>query len=245
VTEVELRCATDEAALARSAAAVVIAALGRALALRGRARWVLAGGSTPQRLYRLLADRPSAVDWSKVDFFWSDERLVPPSSPASNYGVTREALLDPLGIDPLRCHRVEGESAPRRAAKRYQEEVANALATGGWDLLLLGLGADGHTASLFPPRREGEDDDGRWVALTRAPSPPVERLTLTLSALSRARSVLFLVSGARKASAVSRALAGDPTLHAASVTASGGPVVWCLDEPAAVASTTIESSGSP
>ena len=205
---------------------LTISALRRGLEKSGRARWVLAGGGTPLPLYRELATQHrETLDWSRVDFFWGDERSVPPADGASNFGAAQAALLRPLGIAVGQIHRIEGEIAPDVAAERYERVVARALAVGDWDLVLLGIGADGHTASLFPPNHGAGSQ--ALVAVTEAPAEPRQRVSLTLAALNRAREVVFLVSGAAKATAVRRTREGDPRLPATQIRPRG-QLTWCL-----------------
>ena len=244
VTEVDLRASATGEELVQAAADLMVSTLAGAIEHRGRARWVLAGGTTPLALYRRLAADPTALDWSRVEFFWGDERCVPPSAEASNFRAAREALLDPLGIAESRCRRIRGELEPVEAAARYSAAVARVLAGSAWDLVLLGLGSDGHTASLFPPRLpelpavpalpgQTRQENAPWAVATRAPSPPHARVSLTLPALNRARRILFLVSGQAKAAALARVVAGDPALHASAVAPRAGTVTWCVDSDAA------------
>jgi 6-phosphogluconolactonase len=162
---------------------------------------VLAGGSTPRRCYELLAEK--SLSWGKVAVLFGDERCVPPDDPESNYRMARETLLD--RVAPGSVHRIPGELGPEEGAELYQPVV-------GWysplDLVLLGIGPDGHTASLFPGRPELQAP-GLAVGVRDAPKPPPERVSLTLGALQGARRVIFLVTGADKAEAVARAGRGE------------------------------------
>jgi 6-phosphogluconolactonase len=228
-----VRVADDVEELAVAAAELVVATLGRALRRRGIARWVLAGGTTPTALYRLLGTRHrDSLDWSRVRFFWGDERAVPPDHEDSNYGSARALLLSPLGVAAHQISRIRGEVSAIAAAGEYDLSVARALVAGDWDLLLLGLGADGHTASLFPPASRHLSPDG-WAIATEAPSSPRERVSLSLRALNRSRQVLFLVAGRDKAEAVRRVLAADIDLPASLVSPAGDRVEWYLDRAAA------------
>lgn len=234
----DLRVERTPEASARVAAGVVVEALRAGLDRGPRARWVLAGGTTPLALYRLLAEDPEALDWSRVDFFWGDERCVEPTDPASNYRMAREALLDPLGIEPDRCFRIEGELAPAVAAERYGRRVAGVLERSDWDLVLLGLGGDGHTASLFPPRPTPEEEG--WVVATEALDPPRRRVSMTLAALARTRRTLFLVAGASKSEALADVLGGVAALHASALLRRAPRVTWCVDRAAAARVRAIE-----
>ena len=166
-----------------------------------------------------------------------DERAVPPDHPESNYGMARETLLAHVSIPTGNVHRIRGEEGARAAARDY-EDVLRAFfgAAPRLDLGLLGMGADGHAASLFPGGR-GLDDPSRWVVPEVPPAPGVERITLTLRALAAASRVVFLVAGASKAPALARVLGGGPdaaALPAARVHPSAGSVLWLVDRAAAL-----------
>ncbi len=224
-------------AVAERAAEWVSATLDRALAERGRAGLALSGGTTPRLLYERLAEPPYArwSGWGRCDVFWVDERAVPPEDEASNYRLAEVALFSRLA-EPPRLHRMRGEAADLEAeAARYARELA-AWSEGGpprLDLVLLGLGADGHTASLFPHAPALTASDA-WVLAITAPATP-RRLTLTLPVLDAARAAAFLVTGAEKAEAVRRVFA--PRGSAAEVPARAvrprGPTEWFLDAAAA------------
>lgn len=228
----------DLEALSR-AVADEIAAITRAdVRERGRASIALSGGKTPERLFQLLAARgPDALPWSQVDLWWCDERMVPASDPASNVGRARSALIDPLRLSPARIHPIAGELAdPEAAARAYHDALALALgAPPILDLCLLGLGGDGHTASLFPDSAALAETD-RYAVAARAPAGLAvpERVTLTLPVLRAARRVRFLVAGGDKAEAVAAALEGprDPRRHPAQMI-DAGDVGWRLDQAAA------------
>jgi 6-phosphogluconolactonase len=161
----------------------------------------LSGGSTPRPAYELAASLKP--DWSAVDVWWGDERCVPPDDERSNYRLAREALLDRLAGLPRAVHRIEGELDPEEAARRYDEELGGVT----FDLVLLGLGPDGHTASLFPGDAALEETERLAVAVQR---PDVARVTLTPPPLKAAAHVVFLVVGTDKADAVQRAFAAEP-----------------------------------
>jgi len=211
----EVRVFPDAGALAAAAADEVVRALGAAIAERGTASLVLSGGSTPRPVYRLLGEPPrrGAVDWGAVQIFWGDERAVPPSHPESNFRLAREALLSRVPLAPGSVHRIAGELPAAEAAAAYETALRAALGEElAFDLVLLGLGADGHTASLFPgdDAGEGRTAAGRAAVAASAPEPPRGRVTLTYEALAAAREVVFLVVGEGKAEAAARALAGVP-----------------------------------
>jgi 6-phosphogluconolactonase len=207
----------DAEQVAGAAAAAVADAARDAVAQRGVITLVLAGGDTPRRLYERLASE-RVIDWSRAELFWGDERPVPPDHPDSNFGMARAALLDPLGIDPRRIHRIEAERGDLAGAARdYEQELAKVA--GGTldgpapqlDLVLLGVGADGHTASLFP-RTAALSESIRWVVANDVPERGTRRITITFPLIERARSVLVLVSGEPKAAALAEVLEGawDP-----------------------------------
>jgi 6-phosphogluconolactonase len=223
-----------------------VAAAQVAEAARGAAReravflLALAGGDTPRRLYRRLAADP-VVDWSRAELFFGDERPVPPGHPDSNYRMARETLLDPLRIDPRRVHRIEAERADLDAvAREYEAELTrvagvppDALAP-RLDLVLLGLGEDGHTASLFP-RTAALSESRRWVVANDVPRLGGRRVTITFPLIERARRVLVLVCGAAKAAILAEVLEGpwDPERLPAQRLARGPRVLWLVDAPAA------------
>lgn len=181
------------------AADVGAAAAERVLALRPRTL-ALAGGSTPRELYRRLATTP--LDWAEMDVFFSDERCLPPTHPESNYAMAREALLRHV---PARVHPMPGAACDAAA---YEQELRTVFpqTPPAFDLILLGLGADGHTASLFPGDR-ALDERERWVV--RVERPDYARLTFTLPLLSAARAIILLVCGTRKRQALGPLLAGE------------------------------------
>jgi 6-phosphogluconolactonase len=240
MTPAVVRRVRDAEAVARAAAEELVGAAARAVAARGRFTLALSGGSTPRRLYALLAD-PGApfrgrIPWDRTHVFFGDERSVPPDHPDSNYRMARGALLDHIAAASV--HRIRGEEPG--AADAYEAELRRffRIPAGGapprLDLVLLGLGPDGHTASLFPGT-PAVDETSRWTASPFVPRLGTRRVTLTLPVLDRAREVLFLVSGGEKAPALARVLAAAPgaaALPAALVRPAGG-AVWIVDEAAA------------
>lgn len=222
----------------RTAAERVIRAAGAALAARGRFDWVLSGGSTPAALYRLLASPGYAerVDWSRVHFFWSDERCVPPDHAESNFRMAREALLDAVVVSSNHIHRLQGELPPPAAAQRYEAELAGCfgLEPGSgfpaFDLILLGMGADGHTASLFPGT-PALTETRRWVVANEVATLGATRLTFTLPLLNASRAVLFLVAGADKAARLEQVVLrrAAPPWPAQLVRPHGAEPDWLVD----------------
>jgi 6-phosphogluconolactonase len=234
----------DAEAASRAAARQVADAVRQAVAERGQFALVLSGGNTPRRLYELLAAPPlrDEVDWPKVLFFWGDERPVPPDHPQSNYRMAREALLGPLGIREGQVRRMKGEAVNLAAAALdYQNDISQALGNPAhgeppaFDLVLLGMGADGHTASLFPAT-PALTETRQWVAANRVLKLDCTRLTMTPMLLNRARQVQFLVTGADKADALAEVLEGPldvVRLPAQIIRPSAGKVDWFLDAAAA------------
>ncbi|MBI5141967.1 MAG: 6-phosphogluconolactonase [Nitrospirae bacterium] len=205
----------------------------------GRIPVALAGGATPEGLYRLLAAEPwrSRIDWERIDFFWGDERCVSPEHPASNYGMARRALLDPLGIPASQVFRIRGELPPDVAASEYDSAIESYFGGGNnvhFAIALLGLGADGHTASLFP----GSPlllETGRCAAAVLPGPDGMNRVTLTLPAINSSDHVIFLVTGSGKAEIAARLVAAKPSadIPASLVRLAGGEVEVFLDEGAA------------
>lgn len=227
--------------VAEAAAEHFVATAAMAMNAYSRCAVALAGGSTPENLYRLLASHPyrRQVDWSRVEVFFGDERCVRSESEFSNYGKARAALLDHVPLQPGRLHPMQGNLKPGDGAWLYEEELRRVFGPEPplprFDLILLGMGDDGHTASLFPGM-PAVDETERWVVDTAVPSyvkPNVPRLTLTLPVINAAHSVLFLVTGASKAERVREVLAGGSQLPAARVTPARGALIWLLDEDAA------------
>ncbi|MGH3009419.1 MAG: 6-phosphogluconolactonase [Gaiellaceae bacterium] len=167
---------------------------------------VLTGGSTPKRAYEIAAE--IEPDWSRVELWWGDERCVPPDDERSNYGMAKEALLDRLDTAPAAVHRIQGELGRDGGAAEYERELRD---VGTFDLVLLGLGPDGHIASLFPDFPTLDITDRDAVGTEPGYEPFVDRVTLTLPRLAATRELLFLVTGEDKADAVARALAGEPS----------------------------------
>jgi 6-phosphogluconolactonase len=229
----QLRLAADPAALARLAARGVARPAGDAVRVRGRFLWSLAGGATPRAAYALLAEPGAAVAWDRVEVFFGDERCVPPDHPDSNYRMAAEALLSRVPLAAGKVHRIRGEDDPAEAAAAYEAEL-RALARGEvprLDLVLLGMGPDGHVASLFP----GSQALGERRRLAVAVERPAGRgVTLTLPVLNAARAVAFLVAGVEKAERIREILTGeaDPLVPARLVRPTGD-LLWLLDEAAA------------
>ncbi len=235
----------DPEALAEAAAARFVDAARASIAAHGRFAVALAGGHTPAATYRLLA-ATAAVEWARVHLFWGDERLVPPDHPDSNYRMVRETLLAGAPVPAANVHPVPtGRGSAEASAAAYEETLERwfGLAAGAgrgterprFDLVLLGLGEDGHTASLMPGC-PALAETARLVSSCAPEHLAHPRITLTLPAINAARRVLFLIAGAGKAEALSRVLAGEEppdALPAAGVRPDGGELAWLVDEAAA------------
>jgi len=237
----------DPEATGRAVAEAIAEAAGSVLERSDRFSLVLSGGHTPETLFRQLAtDFRAEIDWPHVHLFWTDERAVGPDDPSSNFGLARRSLIQPLGLSDAQVHRIHGERRPvARAAAEYEAELRAYWSAAGskeppkstFDFVVLGVGPDGHTASLFPPM--GADRPSReWVAPVAPPAlpPAVERVTLTLSVLNRSEEVAFLVCGSEKQGIVQRILRGHDQgakrLPAGRVRALGR-LRWFLDAAAA------------
>jgi 6-phosphogluconolactonase len=223
VSALEVIVVADAEALASVAADRIVSAIaGSARPFR----LALAGGSTPKRLYAKLA-KDERVDWKRVELFWGDERVVPPDHEKSNYRMVREALLDHISIPTAQVHRIEVEQGGVDAASDYFTLVDDRPL----DLVLLGMGDDGHTASIFP-----DSEDATGVYVTRSPVPPTERVTLALDVINRAEEALLLVSGVNKSERLAEVYEQWHGRQAAVLPAARvrpGRLSWLVDEGAA------------
>lgn len=206
----------DAAALAWRAAQYFVEMVEEAVDAHGWARVAISGGSTPKAAFALLADPQhpfrARMPWEKLDLYWVDERCVPPDDAESNYRMTREALLDHVPLKPEQIHRMEGELNPEEAAARYESGLRNAFRLEGaetprFDLISLGMGPDGHTASLFP-HTAALHEMGRLTVANHVPQKDTWRVTLTWPVINHARSVFFLIGGADKAEVLKEVLSG-------------------------------------
>jgi 6-phosphogluconolactonase len=234
----------NPAELSQRAGAEFVALARAAIVACGRFTVALSGGSTPRRLYGLLAAPPlrDAVDWGRVEFFWGDERAVPPEHPDSNYGAAAAALLDKIGATPSLVHRMRGEDPDLdRAARDYQLTIARRFGVDvdgpppALDLILLGMGPDGHTASLFP-LSPALEERRRWVVRNHAARLGTDRITLTVPILNQGRDIRLLVTGADKAETLKAVLEGpvDPErLPVQLIAPTSGRLRWLLDRAAA------------
>jgi len=242
--QIEYIVEPDGSALARRAAEQLVDIAEEAVAKRGRARIAISGGSTPKAAFQLLADpgQPflKRMPWEKLDLYWVDERTVPPDHPESNYRMTREAMLDRVPLKPEQIHRMEGELEPDVAASRYESLLRNTFRLEGaetprFDLVQLGMGDDGHTASLFP-HTEALHEMGRLVTANQVPQKDTWRVTLTWPVINQGSSVFFLIGGKNKAELVKEVFTGprDPErLPSQLIWPSGGILTLILDKDAA------------
>jgi 6-phosphogluconolactonase len=229
----------DAQCVARTAAQRIAVWAGQAIATRSRFSIALAGGSTPRATYQRLASGPNKdrIDWTRVHVFWGDERCVSPQDPDSNYGMAYASLLSKVPIPDQNVHRIQGEADAATAAQAYADELQSFFGA-DWprfDLVLLGVGNDGHTASLFPSSAVLHERERAVVAVTADDQDRLAcRVTLTVPAINTARVVMFLVTSGQKASMVQRVLEGPPGCFPAQfIRPVGGELYWLLDAAAA------------
>ena len=228
----------DAAALARKAADMLIEQARHAIAARGRFTLALSGGSTPRTLYTLLAAEPfrSQIDWDKIEFYWGDERTVPPDHPDSNFRMAQEALLSKVPVPEEHVHRIMAELPPEETAKEYACEItANLLRDSlHFDCILLGLGPDGHTASLFPASEALKATEATVVA-NWVEKFKTWRITMTAPLINAARAVMFLAAGDEKAAPLEEVLEGvrRPQVYPAQLIDPEGELYWLIDGAAA------------
>ncbi len=224
-------------AISQEAAQYIVRVATESIAARGRFTIALSGGTTPRKLYGLLGSEPfsSQIDWVLTHIFWSDERCVPPDSEESNYHLAHEVLLSKIPIPAIQVHRMPAEMPDRnRASEEYANEMRRVFGTNeipDFDLIQLGMGPEGHTASLFPHQASLHEQQ-RLVMPVSVPKPPPDRLTFTPPLLNSARNILFLVTGSDKSEAVHAVLEGpyNPDEYPAQlVRPKDGEVTWMLD----------------
>jgi len=246
----DVRIFPDVESLSRAAAQGLMDRINATAEGGGRFYLALAGGNTPRVLYRVLAaDYRHEIPWEQVHVFWGDERYVPYDDPHSNYRMARETLLDHVPIPAKNIHPMPTDYTEPEDAARANERTLKNFFTGLWprfNVVLLGLGSDGHTASLFPGSSALEEKE-RWVVAAKGPAEPRQRLTLTLPVLTHSDQIYFLVAGPDKAEALCRALADTPdprNCPAAGVRLGHASVVWWADCAAATLVETPSRVGS-
>lgn len=233
----------DYASLSRAAAERVVATAQTAVQSHGRFLVALSGGGTPEGLFRLLATPPytTQIPWPHTHVFWSDERLVPPDDEASNFRQAHDLLLQHVPIPSNHIYRAQGELDAHDAAADYAKKLRGLAADSTWprfDLILLGLGSDGHTASLFPGSHATTASEPVAAVSADYNGRPAARITFTPTLINRARTVIFLVSGKKKADAVKAVRDGPPDpakWPAQAIVPSDGQILWLLDAAAAQA----------
>ncbi len=236
-----VRILPDTQMVASAAAELFVERAADAQARRGVFHVALSGGSTPRHFHAMLAASPlrERVDWSHIQFFWGDERCVPPDHPDSNYRMARETLLDAVPVPPDHIHRMRGEDDPAAAAHAYEDEVRTVFAatpdeTPRFDLIYTGMGPDGHTLSLFPHTAALSVTDHLVVA-NHVPQLNTNRITFTTTLANHAALVAFVIAGADKAAALAQVLEGprNPEQYPSQLIAPVGELLFLLDQPAA------------
>jgi len=245
----EVRILDTPEHLFKAAAGEFVALASQAVQRSGRFTVVLSGGSTPRTLYALLATLPS-IPWDRICFFWGDERHVPADHPESNYRMAYEALLSKVPVRPENVSRIptEEQDAPTAAA-RYEQLIRDffALAPGKFprfDLTLLGMGPDGHTASLFPNTAALNENSSRLVVANWVEKFRTHRITMTFPVLNHSAFVMFLVSGKDKGSALRQALVDHGSVPASRVCPMNGRLLWLVDRAAAASLTADQKFGT-
>jgi 6-phosphogluconolactonase len=230
----------DLEALSRAAMDRTMAIIRGAVAQWGRFSIALSGGHTPTRMYRMWAEEPyrKQTPWKQVHLFWGDERYVPHDDPLSNFRLARETLISHVPVPPQNVHPIPTATAPPdRSARTYESELRDFFGADPpeIDLQLMGLGTEGHTASLFPGSFALEEKQ-RWVLAVQVPATPAQRVTLTPVVLNRGRNTIFLVSGSEKREIIA-AIRNEPDARLSPYPAARlqpcGPVLWLLDKAAA------------
>jgi 6-phosphogluconolactonase len=235
----EIKIFETEEELHNFASAHILSTISEAISLRNKCFVSLSGGTTPRMTYARMAEttREQIVDWEPVHFFWGDERCVPPDDERSNYLMVKKALLSFIDIPPENIHRIKGEMNPDDSAHDYEAELKRSFSTEStprFDVMLLGLGEDAHTASLFPYSPALKEKQ-RW-AVPVLKGDGESRITLTLPVINRAATTIFIVSGGNKAEAVYRVLLNhfDPDKHPAQgIKPESGNLFWLMDSAAA------------
>lgn len=254
--KIEVTYCVDQSAEAgsRRAARYLADRIVAAANARGRARVAISGGNTPKRMFALLADTAAPyraqIPWDKLELYWVDERCVAPDQPDSNYRMTREALLDKVPLSPAQIFRIQGELDPEEAASKYESAIRQSFRLEGaempvFDLIALGMGPDGHTASLFP-HTEGLHELMRVAIANHVVQKETWRVTLTSPVINRARDVFFLIEGADKVDALKQVFLGprDPETYPSQlIRPASGRIALFLDSAAAAALPPPDESG--
>jgi 6-phosphogluconolactonase len=236
----EIVIEADAIRLAKKGAAIFYQCAKDSIERKGRFSVAVSGGSTPRAMHRLLGQEPYLfeINWQRTDIFWVDERLVPLDDPASNFGAAKTDWLDKIPIPANQVHPMPGQRQPEIGAAEYQTELEKYFHDRQrkfpiFDLIFLGIGTDGHTASLFPGDTAAQTTD-KWVLVVKGGNPDVFRLTLTLPVLNHARSICFMISGDSKAPIMKTVLLNpEVRLPAQLVRPLNGKLLWFLDEAAA------------
>jgi 6-phosphogluconolactonase len=234
---VEVLPTTDD--LVRAAAERIVSVVGESVKRNGRSMIALSGGSTPRNVYKLLGSEEfsARVPWNALHLFWSDERCVAPEHADSNYKMVKEALLDVIDIPPANVHRIRGERIPTEAARAYEQGMKHLFGSQDtsvpdFDLVLLGLGEDGHTASLFPGTTALQEKD-RLVTDLYVDKLHRHRITMTYPLINASQHILFIVSGKGKAAILRDVLQGTRQYPAQGVHPVPGDLCWMIDQEAA------------
>ena len=230
----------DPILLAKQAAKIFASIAKRSIGKRGRFVVALSGGSTPRRMHKMLAKEPfiRIIPWGKTHIFWVDERCVPHDSPESNYGIAKKDFIDAVPIPETHVHFITCESSPRASAKEYQKKLNDFLYFDSkrpprFDLIYLGMGADGHIASLFPGQKTLYEKQKLIVAV-KGGDPNVKRISMTLPLLNQARCIVFMITGKEKAKTVQTVLEDRKIgLPAQEIRPLNGRLTWLLDRRAA------------
>jgi 6-phosphogluconolactonase len=230
----------DLEAISHEAASLFVDASKDSITMRKKFAVAVSGGLTPRRLYTLLSVAPyrDQVDWQKVHFFWADERCVPKEDEASNFKTVFDRLLSKVPIPNENIHRIKGEEDPEKAARDYEADMREFFGASGlpaFDLVLLGMGEDGHTASLFPGSKSLEET-ARLAVPVYLGEPYGNRITLTLPVLNNAAQILFLVAGSSKATVLSEILSNGEKKNefpTGRIRPARGTVIWLIDREAA------------
>jgi len=234
----EIKIFPDKKTLIQESSAYIAGIIQQSLKEQNRCTFVLAGGSTPKSLYETFASEKfkEAIEWNKVHLFWGDERCVPPDHHDSNYRMTKEALIDHINIPQENVHRIPAENEPADTAREYEKTIkiffGNTSQLPAFDIILLGIGEDGHTASLFPGTQALEEKK-RWVTEVYVPKIDTYRITFTYPVINNGKNVIFLVSGKTKSDVVRKILNKEELKYpAAKVIPENGAFVYLLDKDA-------------